>query len=47
MTIAPNKRFRKKQGFENSLFGRLGGSLKQRPERQQKGFAGQTGTPLR
>ena len=29
MSIAPDKRFRKKQGFENSLFGRLGGSLKQ------------------
>ena len=29
MAIAPDKRFRKKQGFENSLFGRLGGSLKQ------------------
>ena len=29
MAIAPDKQFRKKQGFENSLFGRLGGSLKQ------------------
>ena len=29
MSIAPDKGFRKKQGFENSLFGRLGGSLKQ------------------
>ena len=31
MAIAPDKRFRKKQGFENSLFGRLGGSRSIQP----------------
>ena len=29
MPVAPGKGFRKKQGFENGLLGRLGSSLKQ------------------